>query len=294
MSVAGKHILVTGATSGVGRAAAHRLARNGAQLTLLCRNPERADAVASEIADNNGGVRPDLLIADLGDLQSIRNAGREFLDSGKPLHILLNNAGLINTARRESTDGFEQTLAVNHLGPFLLTGMLLPRLLESPGARVVCVASDAHSFCRGMQFEDLQSESSYKTFNVYGRSKLANILFTRELARRLAGHPITVNCLHPGAVASNMGTNNAGFIGKLIPLLLKPFFRTPEKGAETAVYLCADEAVEAVSGKYFIDCKEAVPKPWAMDDAAASRLWELSESLAGFNYRFEESAPHGI
>ena len=141
-----------------------------------------------------------------------------------------------------------------------------------------------------MEFDDLQSEQRYKTFNVYGRSKLANILFTRELARHLAGSNITINCLHPGAVASGMGKNNQGLASKILPQLLKPFFRTPEKGAETAVFLCRDESVAAVSGKYFVDCREARPKPWAQDDAAASQLWSVSEALTGFSYEIGESS----
>jgi len=292
VTVKGKHVLVTGATSGVGRAAAHALLARGAALTLLCRDPTRAELVAEEVC-NKGGTRPELLIADLGNLDSVRRAAAKFMDSGRPLDILLNNAGLINTTRRETVDGFEETFAVNHLGPFLLTGLLLPRLLQSAQARIVCVASDAHQFCRGMQFEDLQSQQSYKTFNVYGRSKLANILFTRELARRLQGQ-VTVNCLHPGAVASNMGKNNAGILGKLLPLLLKPFFRSPQKGAETAVYLCADDEVAAVSGKYFIDCKQTRPKPWAEDDTAAEKLWEISEQLTDIIYPNREGATHGL
>jgi len=282
VSLEGRHVLITGATSGIGAAAALELAREGAELTLLCRNPGRAEAAADSLQAASG-KRPDILLANMASLDEVRAAARQYVDAGRPLHVLLNNAGLINTRRRESVDGFEETLAVNHLAPFLLTGMLLPRMLDT-GGRIVTVASNAHQFCRGMEFEDLQSERKYSTFNVYGRSKLANILFTRELARRLQGRPVTVNCLHPGAVATGMGTNNGGPMGKILPLLLKPFFRTPEKGAETAVFLCSDPSVAETSGGYFIDCRQVQPRPWACDDEAARTLWSVSESLTDFHY----------
>jgi NAD(P)-dependent dehydrogenase (short-subunit alcohol dehydrogenase family) len=270
------------------------LAGRGARLTLLCRDRVRGDAVAEEISAIGDGSKPRLLIADLGDLQSVRRAAEEFQASGETLDVLLNNAGLINTSRRESIDGFEETFAVNHLGPFLLTGLLLPQILKGPAGRIVNVSSNAHAFCRGMQFDDLQSEEQYRTFNAYGRSKLANILFTRELARRLHGRGVTVNCLHPGAVATNLGVNNGGLLGKILPALLKPFFRTPEQGAETAVYLCEDAAVAGVTGKYFVDCRDLEPKPWARDDAAASKLWDLSERMTSFHYNLEEAPAHGV
>ena len=279
-----RHILITGASGGIGQASARMLADAGARLTLLCRNRSKATAVADEIARNNGGEAPSILLADLADLSSVRIAAEEFLARGDSLDVLLNNAGIICTRRRETVDGYEETLAVNHLAPFLFTGLLLPRLLERPGTRIVNVASGAHAFCRGMQFEDLQSRKKYRTFNVYGRSKLANILFTRELSARLSGREITVNALHPGAVATALGTQNRGLVSSLAPLLLRPFFKTPEQGAATSVYLCRDEAVAAVSGRYFDNCREVQPKPWARDDAAAGQLWEISEQLCGFSY----------
>lgn len=284
MTLAGKHALVTGATSGIGEAAAQALAADGAVLTLLCRNAERGETSASRIAAATGCSPPQVLLADFNNLASVKAAAQTYLASGNPLHVLLNNAGVINTRRRESEDGYEQTFAVNHLAPFLLTGMLLPVLARSTGARIVSVASNAHEFCRGMDFEDLHTRGRYRTFNVYGRSKLANILFTRELARRLADSGTTANCLHPGAVATAMGTNNGGLLSKLLPALLRPFFRTPEKGAETAVFLCRDSSLEGSSGGYYYNCREIQPKPWACSDEDARRLWELSEQLTGFNY----------
>ncbi len=197
--------------------------------------------------------------------------------------MLLNNAGVMNTSRKETVDGYEETLAVNHFAPFLLTGLLLPALQNTPGARIVNVASDAHAFVKGMGFEDMQATSNYKTFREYGRSKLANILFTRRLARLLKGQDITVNCLHPGAVATSLGSQN-GFLGKMLPLLLKPFFRSPEQGAQTSIYLCSSKEVAGTSGEYFVNCKRSKPKPWALDDAAADRLWAYTEQCLNFKY----------
>ena len=284
MGVEGKHILITGASGGIGKASAHLLARAGARLTLLCRNPDKARAVAEEVAANVGGAIPSVLIADLANLGSIRAAGEEFLARGEELDILLNNAGIVCTRRKETTDGYEETFAVNHLAPFLFTAIVLPRLLEQPAARIINVSSGAHAFCRGMEFEDLQSREKFRTFNVYGRSKLANILFTRELATRLKGRPVTVNALHPGAVATGLGKQNGGLVSKLAPLLLRPFFKSPEQGATTSVFLCTDAAVANISGRYFVNCREVKPKPWARDDDAARQLWKISEQLCGITY----------
>jgi NAD(P)-dependent dehydrogenase (short-subunit alcohol dehydrogenase family) len=284
INIEGKHVLVTGATSGIGQAAAKTLADAGAEVTILARNPEKARRVADEIGRAAHINSPQVLQADFNNLDSVRAAAQHYLESGKPLDILLNNAGLINTHRLESDDGYEQTLAVNHLAPFLLTGLLLPRLLESEGARIVNLASDAYKFCdEGINFDDLHARKKYSTFRVYGQSKLANILFTRELASRLAEHAITVNCLHPGAVSTRLGYQN-GLMGRVLPLLLLPFFKTPEQGADTAIYLCESPAVSAVSGAYFSSRKQYELRPWARDDDAGAKLWQISEKLVDFNY----------
>jgi NAD(P)-dependent dehydrogenase (short-subunit alcohol dehydrogenase family) len=164
--------------------------------------------------------------------------------------------------------------------------MVLPLLQRAPAARIVNVASAAHEFVKSMGFEDMQAEHNYKTFKVYGRSKLANILFTRYLAKQLAGQDITVNCLHPGAVSTSLGTQNGGLISTLLPLLLKPFFRTPEQGAQTSLYLCTSEEVNDVSGEYFVNCKRKQPRPWARDDAAAEQLWRYTQDAVNFTYTF--------
>jgi NAD(P)-dependent dehydrogenase (short-subunit alcohol dehydrogenase family) len=277
-----KHVAITGPTAGIGRCAALALAGQGAELSLLCRNPDKANALAAEITAA-GGAKPAIIIVDMASLRSVRAAAEALVASGRPLDVLLNNAGIINTSRRESSDGFEEMLAVNHLAPFLLTGMALPALQRSDCARIVNVASHAHAFVKGMGFEDMQARQSFRTFREYGRSKLANILFTRYLAQRLQGQAITVNCLHPGAVATSLGKNN-GPLGGALTVLLKPFFRSPRKGAETSVYLSSSAEVSTVSGAYFVDCKEKAPRPWARDDDAAEQLWRYSEECTGISY----------
>ena len=284
MDLSNKHVVITGPTSGIGLSAARELAGRGAQLTLLCRNPDKASALAEDIVAD-GGHAPDQVPMDMSRLDSVRAAGAAVLELGRPVDVLLNNAGLINTRRVETEDGFEETLAVNHFAPFLLTGLLLPAILDAaPGARIVNVASDAHSFVKGMDFDDMQAQQRYKTFPVYGRSKLANILFTRSLAARLEGRGVTVNCLHPGAVSTNIGKQNGGLTADVIHWLLKPFFRNADKGAETSIYLCTSDEVADVSGAYFQDCKRIPAKPWAEDDAAAQRLWDYTEECVGFRY----------
>jgi NAD(P)-dependent dehydrogenase (short-subunit alcohol dehydrogenase family) len=279
----GKHVAITGPTAGIGRTTSIELARQGAQLTLLCRSQQKAAELQQEIVAA-GGLTPNIILFDMADLSSVRRAGESLRDQPGPLHVLLNNAGVINTSRKVSVDGFEQTLAVNHFAPFLLTGLVLPRLLQTPAARIVNVASDAHAFVRNMGFDDMQATRSYKTFREYGRSKLANILFTRRLAKMLQGQGITVNCLHPGAVATSLGTQNDGWISKNLPRLLKPFFRSPMQGASSSIYLCSSNEVAGVTGEYFVDCKVRQPKPWARDEAEADRLWAFTEECLQFKY----------
>ena len=279
----GKHVAITGPTTGIGRTTSIELARQGAQLTLLCRSQSKAEELQRDIVAA-GGLTPDIILFDMADLSSVRRAGEALRDGAGPLHVLLNNAGVINTSRKVTVDGFEQTLAVNHFAPFLLTGLVLPRLQQTSGARIVNVASDAHSFVRNMGFDDMQATKSYKTFREYGRSKLANILFTRRLAQLLKQQGITVNCLHPGAVATSLGTQNDGWFSKNLPRLLKPFFRTPLQGASSSIYLCSSDEVANVTGEYFVDCRIRQPKPWARDDAAAERLWAFTEESLQFKY----------
>jgi NAD(P)-dependent dehydrogenase (short-subunit alcohol dehydrogenase family) len=283
MLVKGKHIAITGPTAGIGRSASLEFARRGAQLTLFCRSAEKGELLKQEIV-SLGGLVPTVIIMDMASLDSVRQAAQELLAHAAPLDVLLNNAGVVNTSRKETVDGFEETLAVNHFAPFLLTGLLLPLLQRAPGARIVNVSSGAHTFVKGMGYEDMQATKNYRTFREYGRSKLANLLFTRHLAMLLKEQGITVNCLHPGAVATSLGTQNGGFFSRNLPRLLKPFFRSPEQGAETSIYLCTSDEVAGVSGQYFINCKQSKPKPWARDDTEAARLWAYTEQILGFSY----------
>jgi len=277
----GKTCLVTGATSGIGRSSAIGLAARGAKLFLLCRNPQRADETRSEIASRTGRTDVEILLADLSAQTEIRRVAAEFLATGQPLHVLLNNAGVVLTQRRETVDGIETTFAVNHLASFLLTNLLLERLIASSPARIVNVSSEAHRLGGGLDFNDLGAVGRYSGMAVYGRSKLANLYFTRELARRLAGTGVTVNAVHPGAVRSELGQNNDAPILKLLTGLVRPFFRSPEKGAETSIWLCSSPELAGVSGQYFSDRKERTPHRLANDEAAARRLWDASAKLVG-------------
>lgn len=274
----GKTVLITGATSGIGKITAHALALQGAKLYLVCRDRGRGEETAAEIAKASGNdVR--LLVADLSSQADIRRAAAEFLATESPLHVLINNAGVVNLQRTVTPDGVETVFAVNHLAYFLFTLLLLERLQESAPARIVNVASDAHRFGK-LDFDDLGCEQGYRWMRVYGQSKLANILFTRELARRLAGTRVTVNCLHPGAVATGLGKNN-GWLARGITGLLKPFFRTPEQGARTTIFLASSPEVESVTGKYFVDSRERHPSAAAQNDDDARRLWRVSAQMSG-------------
>jgi len=279
----GKHVAITGPTAGIGRYSALELARRGASLTLFCRSQTKARELVEEIGAL-GHPEPEVILMDMSSLESVRAAAETFVSRGQTLDVLLNNAGVVNTTRKESADGFEETLAVNHFAPFVLTGMLLPALQQAAPSRIVNVASDAHSFVKGMHFEDMQAEKSYRTFREYGRSKLANILFTRSLAERLKDTGITVNCLHPGAVSTSLGSQNGGLLSSVLPVLLRPFFKTPDQGAQTSLYLCCSEEVAAVTGQYFAKSRQLKAKPWGRDDAAAERLWAYTEEVTQYAY----------
>ena len=275
-SMEGRVCLITGATSGIGRATTLALASRGAELVLLCRDRAKGEETAAA-ARAAGAAKVDLLIADLSRQSEVRRAAAEFLASGRPLHVLINNAGVVNLQRTLTADGLEATFAVNHLAYFLLTTLLLDRLRASAPARIINVASDAHKLSP-LNFDDLQNGRSYSVMRVYGQSKLANILFTAELARRLEGSGVTANSLHPGAVSTGLGTNNGAWARGLIALL-RPFFRSPDRGAETSVYLATSPAVADVSGVYFANSREKRPSAAAQDMDAARRLWAASEAL---------------
>jgi len=276
----GKLVVLTGFTAGLGEAAAFALAEMGADLHLLARNPEKAERTVSAIRQRVPGAQIELALGDLGSLADVRDMANCVLASGRPIDILFNNAGVINQKRRLTVDGYEETFAVNHLGHFLLTLLLLERLREGGSGRVVSTASGAHQFGGAIDFSDLQAENKYSTFAVYGRSKLANILFTRELARREENQGITANCFHPGFVGSDFSKNN-GALARTLMALASPWTRSSEKGAETGVYLCTSPSLEGVSGKYFFDMKAIEPSPRVFSPDDAQKLWAASLELTG-------------
>jgi NAD(P)-dependent dehydrogenase (short-subunit alcohol dehydrogenase family) len=276
-SMSGRTCMITGASSGIGRSTALELARKGADLVLVCRDRGRADETVAEIRTQTGNQNVQAMLADLSSQQAVRQLARDYLATDRPLHVLVNNAGVVNLHRTLTVDGIETVFAVNHLAYFLLTNLLLDRLTASAPARIIDVASDAHRF-GSMNFDDLGGERSYRTMRIYGQSKLANILFTYELARRLEGTRVTVNCLHPGAVATGLGKNNGGW-AKAVIGLLRPFFRTPDSGAATSIYLASSSDVANVTGKYFSNCKETRSSKASYDAAAARRLWDVSAQL---------------
>jgi NAD(P)-dependent dehydrogenase (short-subunit alcohol dehydrogenase family) len=277
--------LVTGATSGIGQETALGLAREGARVLIVGRDPVRGEAARADIARRSGNDRIELLRADLASLREVQRLAGEVRARCPALHVLVNNAGVMNLKRQQSADGFEATFAVNHLAYFALTLQLLDLLRASAPARIVNVASDAHRFGQ-IDWNDLQSEKRYRglpvvaAMRVYGTSKLENILFTRELARRLEGSGVSANCLHPGAVSTRLGAQNGGG-SRIVASLLRPFMLSPADGARTSIHLAASPAVAGISGSYFANMREARCSRAARDVDAARRLWQVSAELTG-------------
>jgi len=281
-----KIMLITGASDGIGKITAHALARQGAHIVLLGRNGAKTDAARQEIIAATGNQRVDVVVADLSNLGQVRAVAAEITTRYPRLDVLVNNAGaLFGKERAVSADGNELTLATNHLGPFLLTSLLFDLLQKSPAARVVNVSSEAHQLSRPT-LEDIQSERRYNNFLEYGTTKLFNILFTQELARRLRAHGITnvtTNSLQPGAVATNFG-RQSWWSWYMLLARLTPARKTPEQGAETSIFLAADPSVVTTSGGYFDKCKPKAVKSKFNTLANAQGLWELSEKLTGTTF----------
>jgi NAD(P)-dependent dehydrogenase (short-subunit alcohol dehydrogenase family) len=277
MSMAGRVCVVTGATSGIGKAIALGLARTGATLTIVGRDRARGEAAIAELRAASGNADVQLALADLASQAEVRRLAGELLERLPRIHVLVNNAGIVNLRHATTPDGIESVFAVNHLAYFLLTTLLLERLRASAPARIVNVASDAHRWGT-IDFDDLGHERRYRAMRVYGSSKLANVLFTAELARRLEGSDVTVNCLHPGAVATRLGQNN-GRVATALTRVLASFFRSPEQGADTAIWLASSPDVEGMSGLYFADRRPRRPSRAAEDTTTATRLWEVSERM---------------
>jgi NAD(P)-dependent dehydrogenase (short-subunit alcohol dehydrogenase family) len=272
----GKVVLITGGTSGIGKAATTALAAMGAEVAVTGRSRERGEAALGDIRRGSGSGKISLMLADLAVQAEVRKLAEEFKERHDRLDVLVNNAGLIQSRRTETPDGIELTLAVNHLAPFLLTNLLLDLLKECAPSRIITVSSEAR---RGAEidFDDLQSERRYRAFPVYGMSKLANILFTYELAERLDDTGVVANCLHPGGVNTNFGNNNRS-LGILLFRAFKLVMRSPEQGANTIIYLASSSEAEGMSGKYLTDREEVSPAQ-PRDEALQKRLWEVSEEL---------------
>ncbi|MCI0820517.1 MAG: SDR family oxidoreductase [Chloroflexi bacterium] len=279
-----KTVVVTGGNNGIGLETAVGLSKLGAHVVITARNQAKGEAALADIKDRSQNGSVQLMLADFASLSSIRDFAANFKKDHDRLDVLVNNAGGVNTSRSETQDGFETTFGVNHLGYFLVTNLLLDMLKASAPARVVSVSSRAHERRKGMNFDDLNSKQSYSGMGVYGDSKLANVLFTYELARRLKGSGVTANCLHPGVVRSGFGQNNGGFISfafKSFYTLLTPVTKSNAQGAKTSIYLASSPEVEGVTGKYFADSKETPSSPASHDEEAAKRLWEISEQMTG-------------
>ncbi len=277
----GKVFLLTGATEGIGKAAALELARRGAAMTLVGRNREKTERVLAELKAASGNSELDAIVQDLSALAGVRAVAAELKSRRSRLDVLVNNAGAVFMSRLTSADGFEMTFALNHLSYFLLTNLLLDLLKATPGARVVSTSSGAHSMGK-MDLENVvHREKNYSAYGAYGDSKLANILFTRELARRLSGTSVTANCFHPGWVSTGFALNNAGLFAKLVKVVAPPFARSPEKGAQTLVWLAASPEAAAFNGEYFHDKRTLWPSKLGRDAQLGERLWALSESLCG-------------
>jgi NAD(P)-dependent dehydrogenase (short-subunit alcohol dehydrogenase family) len=273
----GKVCLITGATSGIGKATAMGLANMGANVVMVGRDRGRGEAALAEVKGKSANASVDLMLADLSSQEEIRRLADEFKEAYSRLDVLINNAGVIRSKRITSADGIETTFAVNHLAYFLLTNLLLDVLKASAPSRIVNVASGEQRNGT-IDFEDLQGEKGYKAAKAYSQSKLATVLFTYELARRLEGTGVTANCLHPGVVGTNLGSGVSGVFGFVVRAMT-PLMKSPEKGAETSIYLASSWEVEGLSGRYFVKKAEARSSDVSYDEKLARRLWEVSAEL---------------
>ena len=272
----GTIVLITGASNGIGLAAAWELARMGAHVLMLCRDPSRGARACADVAEAARGPAPDLLIADMSSQASVRAVAADVCRRFDRIDVLINNAAGIFARREVTGDGIEKTFATNHVGPFLLTNLLLDRM--AAGGRIVNVATEVYP--SKLDFDNLQGEKSYNFLSAYFRSKLENIIFTVDLAKHLADTSITVNCMSPGPARTGFGDNLTGLAG-LLPRLAKPLFPSPERAARTLVYLASSPEVEGASGRFYFRLRERSLKPIAHDRAVAARLWRISAKLAG-------------
>lgn len=275
----GKTVVMTGATSGIGAVAAGELAAKGARILFVARDPVRAETTLAELRARGPGLDHRAFLADLSRVAEMKRVGAEIAAATPRIDVLVNNAGALFSRRQVTPDELELTFALNHMSYFVLTAALHDRLVAAAPARIINTSSDAHSGAT-LDFDDLQGARSFGGFRAYGRSKLCNILFTRELSRRLAGTGVTANSLHPGVVATGFGNSAGGIVARLMPLV-RLFAISPEKGAETIVYLASSPEVANVTGEYFVKRKVRAPSAAAQNDASAAELWRRSEILAG-------------
>jgi NAD(P)-dependent dehydrogenase (short-subunit alcohol dehydrogenase family) len=283
MTMAGKVCLVTGATSGIGKVTACALAAQGAEVIIAGRNQRKAEETVSWIQSETGNNNVRYLLADYADLGQVREMARAFKERTSRLDVLVNNAGGFFNSRRGTPYGVEMTLLINHLAPFLLTNLLLETLQDSAPARIVNVSSDGHK--QGtMDFDDLGFERGYFGMKAYARSKLANVLFTYELARRLDGSQVAANALHPGHVATDMWKTSFPVVGPALRWVMGFIALTPEQGADNTIYLASSPEVEGITGAYYVQREPAQSSPLSYDDGVAQRLWKVSEELTAPNY----------
>ncbi len=274
----GKVCLVTGATDGIGKVSARVLAEKGAKVIIVGRNPEKSATVLAELKSSSGNENIDLLMADLAVMQEVRDLAEQVISHYDRLDILLNNAGGYFAKHELTSDGLERTFALNHMSYFLLTNKLMELLKSSAPARIVNVSSDAH-YGIDMEFENLNGEQEYKAWKAYQKSKLANVLFTYELLKKVPAD-ITVNCLHPGFVATNFGHNIGGFFGPVLKIAQRISAIDPEEGAKTSIFLCSAPEVKGVSGKYFYKCQPKTSSRESRNMDTGKRLWQISSDIA--------------
>ncbi|MDZ7658343.1 SDR family oxidoreductase [Fodinibius sp.] len=279
MDLKNKLCIVTGANSGIGKETARSFAADGAFVIMICRNEKRAKAARQELINDTGNTGIEIVLADLAIQHDVRSAADQIKQEFDQIDVLVNNAGLIANKREETIDGIEKTLAVNHLAPFLLTNLLWDHLQQSKDARVINVSSEVHRMgANAFDLDDLQIANNYSAMKAYGVSKLCNIMFTHELAKRCSDTSITTYSLHPGVVRTQLA-EEAGWAMKLFYWIGKPFMRSPKSGAQTTIYLATSDEVTSMNGKYFKNKKVVEPSAIAFDDDLTPQLWEKSEKL---------------
>jgi len=284
-SLNNKTVVISGATNGLGKAAAIELAKENPKMLFTYRNQELADNLLAEIKDLSTNAEVHAVHCDFSSQDSIRKCATKIIDLCTNIDVLINNAGVVNTSYQETGDGIENTFAVNHLGYFLFTNLLINKMKGEEETRIISVSSAAHSFVKEMQWEDINFKNNFRQgLRVYGQSKLANLLFTRYLAIKLSTDNISVNAIHPGGVNTSLGSQNKAWYSKPLRLILRPFFRSPLKGAESIIYLAAKQN-DGVTGEYFFDSKIAKSSTYSKNLEEAHKLWSLSEELV--NQKFE-------